>query len=439
MTNEAADSKERAAISRPLASPVDQSAIEPDLSRALQESEDRFRAAISAIQGVLWTNNATGEMTGNQPGWAALTGQTYEEYQGYGWSSVVHPDDAQPTIDAWSVALQTQTPFVFEHRVRVRSGRWELFAIRAVPVLNDDGTIREWVGVHTNITESRAAERALEASEQRYRSLSEHLDQQVGERTQELRMLIEDLERSNQNLQQFAYVASHDLQEPLRKIQSFADILRTRYSAPLNDGSQYLDRIQLSAGRMSTLIRDLLAYARISTRQEVKTTVPLGQVVQQALIDLELVISEAKAVIDIGPLPTVQGDPTQLGQLFQNLLSNALKFRRKDALGEAVRPHIRVSAQRIGMADLPDSVQPARPAAAYEQIEVTDNGIGFDQRYADRIFQVFQRLHGKNDFTGTGIGLAICQKVTANHGGAITAISQPGEGATFRIYLPQSA
>ena len=127
----------------------------------LRESEERFRAAMDAVQGVLWTNSAAGKMEGEQPGWAALTGQTYPEYQGYGWSKAVHPDDAQPTIDAWKDAVKERRHFVFEHRVRRHDGQWRRFSIRAIPVFDADGAIREWVGVHTDITEQRAAEEAL--------------------------------------------------------------------------------------------------------------------------------------------------------------------------------------------------------------------------------------------------------------------------------------
>ena len=149
------------------------------------------------------------------------------------------------------------------------------------------------------------------------------------------------------------------------------------------------------------------------------------------LADLELTIEETGAVVTVDPLPTLPGDRSQLGQLFQNLLSNALKFRRAD-----VATRISVSTRQIPAADLPPAVRPTRVTAAYYQIDVADNGIGFDEKYLDRIFQVFQRLHSKSEFVGTGIGLAICEKVAANHGGAITASSQPGQGATFSVYFP---
>ncbi len=260
----------------------------------------------------------------------------------------------------------------------------------------------------------------------------------VAERTQELAAANQELvktnqllNRSNDDLQKFAYVASHDLQEPLRKIQSFGDLLKGRYNGTTGEESTYIERMQSAASRMSTLIRDLLDFSRVSTQHEMRSSVSLNEVVDRALTTLELVIAETKAEVIVQPMPTVMGDALQLDQLFQNLLSNALKFRQP---GQT--PMIQVNACLIEERQLPPKVRPAQVTQAYHQIDVVDNGVGFDEKYLDRIFQVFQRLYGKNEFAGTGIGLAICEKVVANHGGAITAASQPGQGATFRVYLP---
>ncbi|GAB3718368.1 PAS domain-containing protein [Spirosoma lituiforme] len=240
-----------------------------------------------------------------------------------------------------------------------------------------------------------------------------------------------NLSRSNDSLEKFAYVASHDLQEPLRKILQFSDILSLQYGAQLGEGTLYLERMQSAAARMSTLIRDLLTFSRIATQPPTAIPVPLGKVIDTILDDLELRIRETGAVIDVDSLPVVPGDRLQLEQLFQNLLSNALKFHQAGQ-----RPVVHVGYQKITRNQLPASLKAGQTASQYHQIDVTDNGVGFDEKYLDRIFQVFQRLHGRNEFAGTGIGLAICEKVVTNHGGAITARSQPGQGATFTIYLP---
>ncbi|WP_461072921.1 PAS domain-containing protein [Spirosoma horti] len=797
--------------------------------QSLKESEQRFQMAIDAVQGIVWTNNADGEMKGEQPGWAELTGQPYEAYQGYGWSAAIHPDDVQPTLDAWAIAVQNQQPFSFEHRLRLKDGTWGIFSVRAIPLVGADNAVKEWVGVHTNLTEQRRIEQALRESEARFRNLIDvapiataifrgpdhiielandaHLDlwgrradevlnkplftalpeasgqgfeeilaqvlatgepffanelytpllrngkletvyfnfvyqalreadgtitgvivvanditeqvnarkkveaseaqirslvesapfpiaayvgremqiqlanqsildiwgkgndvigkryadilpelenqeifdqldgvyrtgipfhaknqrvdlvvdgklktyffnysftplydasgnvygvmntgaditdlalakqqveetettlrdaielaelgtwqidlktrildyserlrgwfgigtdevitperayrpvrqedrprvqaaiahaiapgsdglydieyavdpnetgrdrvlhiqgrafvndqgeiyklsgtaqdvteqrrlrqeleRQVQERTEELEATNEELLasseeltatneeltesnqlllRSNENLQRFAYVASHDLQEPLRKIQQFGDLLKTSYGDRLGEELVYLERMQSAASRMSVLIRDLLNFSRISTQRETGEPVSLNQIVQTVLSDLDLVIEETRSKVLVEPLPTVIGDALQLSQLFSNLLSNSLKFRQPD-----LTPVIQVQADMIGADQLPAGVRPIRTALTYHRIQVVDNGIGFDEKYLDRIFQVFQRLHGRSEFAGTGIGLAICEKVVVNHGGAITGTSKPGQGATFSVYLP---
>ncbi|AUD06849.1 PAS domain-containing sensor histidine kinase [Spirosoma pollinicola] len=321
------------------------------------------------------------------------------------------------------------------------------------------------------VTTQVLARQAVEESEARYRRLSEELDLQVQARTEELETTNEELEatneelaanneeltasseeviainlhleesnlhltRSNENLEQFAYIASHDLQEPLRKIQQFGDLLKTRYVGSAGDELLYLERMQGAASRMSLLIKDLLTFSRISTSQVMTRPVLLSEVISQVVDDLSVAIEESGAQIQVDTLPTVQGDRSQLSQLFQNLLSNAVKFRHRATAGQVVTPRISVRSSVVLRHELPALLQVPRYAEAYHRIEVADNGIGFDEKYADRIFQVFQRLHGKNEFAGTGIGLAVVQKVVTNHGGTITASSQPGKGATFCVYLP---
>lgn len=288
------------------------------------------------------------------------------------------------------------------------------------------------------LMELRSSNKALKQSEERYSALSAELEQQVEQRTQELATANEALSdsnnllsRSNENLQQFAYIASHDLQEPLRKVQSFGDLLKNQYADQLGEGVVYLERMQGAATRMSTLIRDLLSYSRIHTRRENTVDVSLNEVVKAVLIDLELTIAKNGADVEAGLLPTISGDASQLGQLFQNLLTNALKFRRQDT-----SPVIRVTARWISADSLPAGKQQPANSIAYYCIDVSDNGIGFDEKYLDRIFQIFQRLHGKSEYAGTGIGLAVCEKVVTNHGGFISARSEAGQGATFSVYLP---
>jgi PAS domain S-box-containing protein len=247
-----------------------------------------------------------------------------------------------------------------------------------------------------------------------------------------LRASAAKLERSNRELQDFASVASHDLQEPLRKIQAFGDRLKTRYAPQLSEeGRDYLARMQNAAGRMQTLINDLLTFSRVTTKARPFAEVDLGQVAREVLSDLEVRLEQVGGRVEIGRLPALEADPLQMRQLLQNLIGNALKFRRPDE-----PPVVRVSAEAVERADA-SAAPPARPRAAY-RIAVADNGIGFDEKYLDRIFTVFQRLHGRNAYEGNGVGLAVCRRIAERHGGSITAESSPGRGATFYVTLPAS-
>lgn len=229
------------------------------------------------------------------------------------------------------------------------------------------------------------------------------------------------LEASNRELQQFASVASHDLQEPLRKIVVFGDRLRTKVGGQLGEqGNDYIERMMNAAGRMQTLIDDLLEFSRVVTRARPFVAVDLAEVVREVLGDLEVLIESKGAVVDVGSLPTIQADPTQLRQVFQNLLANAMKFQ-----GEGAVPHVAIRSEAAQCSGVPGW-----------RITFRDNGIGFEQQHAERIFAPFQRLHGRSEFGGSGIGLAIVRRIVERHGGTITAEGNPGQGALFSILLP---
>lgn len=283
-------------------------------------------------------------------------------------------------------------------------------------------------------------ERDVELAEHRA-----HLEQLVRDRTRHLEAksaalreseellahINAELARSNSELQQFAYIASHDLQEPLRKVQAFGDILVSRYRDALDaEGQDYLQRMQNAAARMKTLINDLLIYSRVTSKAQPFTTVDLAVVAREVAVDLESRLAETGGQLEFGALPTLEADPTQMRQLLQNLLGNALKYHRSE-----VPPRVQIDSRLVPN----PHGEVLRTATADEVCELTvgDNGIGFEQKYAEQIFAPFVRLHGRNEYEGTGIGLAVCRKIVERHGGSITATGTPGQGATFLVRLPR--
>lgn len=241
----------------------------------------------------------------------------------------------------------------------------------------------------------------------------------------ELETLVNELKKSNENLQEFAYVASHDLQEPLRKIQVFAERLKNDVGDELSEENKKLfERMIAATARMSQLINDLLSYSQLTTKPSAFKKINLKDLIQHVITDLEAAVSDKNAIILVNDLPEIKGDPVQLRQLFQNLISNSLKYSK-----EGIEPIVSITSEIVNK-------EINGGTGSYNMIEIKDNGIGFEQQYVERIFKVFQRLHGRSEYPGTGIGLAIVQKVVENHNGYINAEGEPGEGATFKVYLP---
>ena len=263
-------------------------------------------------------------------------------------------------------------------------------------------------------------EEMVEARTAELTKVNEELRQEVAERRrveEELAQYADELERSNQELQQFAYVASHDLQEPLRMMTSYLQLLERRYKDRLDsDADEFIGYVVDGAHRMQRLLRDLLAYSRVGTRGKPFEPVACEEVLEQTLVNLKVAIEESDAKVTCDELPTVMADSTQLGQVFQNLIANAIKFREEDP------PRVRISAIKSDEEWL---------------FSVCDNGIGIDPQYTDRIFRVFQRLHTREEYAGTGIGLAICRRIVERHGGRIWVVSGLGRGSTFCFTLPE--
>ncbi len=301
-----------------------------------------------------------------------------------------------------------------------RKGKVETAFLNFVyePLRLGDGKISGVLAVAIDVTDQVIARQRIEESE-------DTLHRKVLERTAEL-------ERSNRSLEEFAHAASHDMKEPIRKIHFFADSLKTSLGNKLNPTeTRMFERMEQATKRMALLIDDLLEYSHASYQPHQKEEIDLNQKVKKVLEDLELTIEEKKAIIKIDTLPVVKGFRRQLQQLFHNLISNALKYNQP---GQTPEIHIRsrvVNSNEINIPLLPDQEN-----MKFHLIEISDNGIGFEQENAERIFQMFQRLHGKTEYPGTGVGLSIARKTVENHNGYIWAESQPGKGATFKVLLP---
>ncbi|HVG13358.1 MAG TPA: ATP-binding protein [Chitinophagaceae bacterium] len=248
----------------------------------------------------------------------------------------------------------------------------------------------------------------------------------------QLEASINELKRSNENLEEFAYASSHDLQEPLRKIHFFANRLKETYETALGrEGKMMLERMEVATERMRSLIDDLLAYSKVTTKRRRFENVDTHKLVEEVMTDLEASIKEKEGLISLHNLPVVSGDKLQLQQMFQNLISNALKYNLPDT-----PPRIIIRSSMIKGKEINLPVQVSEHAQDFHLIEIIDNGLGFEQQNARKIFQIFQRLHGRSEYPGTGVGLAIVQKVIDNHGGYVQAKAEPLQGATFQVILP---
>jgi len=322
------------------------------------------------------------------------------------WSHSRHPNDFKQMNQVSGEAFLKDSPF-YRNQFRATDKNGVEHWMQQFVTVNKLAENRWQIfGITTDITDLKETENALRSSEDK------------------LRQFTVQLERSNRELQDFAYVASHDLQEPLRKIVVFGERLKEKNSAALGtEGLDYLERMQKAASRMQSLINDLLSFSRITTKAQPFKPVNLAEVASDVVTDLEGRIELVKGRVELGTLPVIDAEPLQMRQLLQNLIGNALKFRRPE-----VPPVVKVGSEIVS--------DPATPGEKICQLTVSDNGIGFDEKYLDRIFNVFQRLHTRNEYEGTGMGLAIVRKIALYHGGDVTAKSKPGEGATFILKLP---
>ncbi len=390
----------------------------------LQRSRERFDLAIRGTEDGIWDWDIRTNENYYSPRFEALLGyETSTVVQNYGsFESLLHPDDKMRVMESIRRHCEMHEPYQVEYRLKTKENSYRWFSAGGQAEWDDEGRATRMAGSIRDITERLEKEQEL----QNYTNEVVQARADVERQAKELQQRTDALTRSNKELEQFAYISSHDLQEPLRKIQAFGDRLNGKYGDVLGEqGQDYLDRMRASASRMQTLIQDLLAYSRLTREQPDFAPVALGSIVDDVVADLEMRIERENGRIEYSELPTIDGDTTQMRQLFQNLISNALKFHV-----DGRPPIVSISCQNS------DTSAVHSASDNFYEIRVVDNGIGFDERYIDKIFAPFQRLHGRNEYEGTGIGLAVCQKIVERHGGKISVESTPGVGSTFIVSLP---
>lgn len=386
------------------------------LQQVLVESEAKFRLLADTIPQHIWTADPQGTIFYFNQFVFSYSGLSINELEKDGWMQIVHPEDREENVKHWMESIATGNDFLQEHRFRKEDGtyRWQLS--RAVPQRDEDGKIMMWVGTSTDIQDQKM--------------FTEELEKSVTERTSEINQKNDDLEKMNKELQSFAYISSHDLQEPLRKIQIFASQIISKEAENLSAaGLEKFDRIRISANRMQTLIQDLLVYSRASFQERILEHTTLDAVIAEVTEDLSEELLEKNAEIHVLHSCEIQIITLQFRQLLFNLISNSLKFTRENT------PPIVLINSKIALGSTFEN-KLLIPDQLYCHISVRDNGVGFSQEYHEKIFEVFQRLHAKEQFAGTGIGLAIVKKIVENHNGFISASSVLNEGAQFDVYIP---
>jgi PAS domain S-box-containing protein len=394
----------------------------------IRESEERFRNLADGSPMFVFIIDAdpTAPVSYWNKTWLEYTGRTQEEAVGRAWDGILHPDDVPLVMSYYQPAFENRQPyFIPAVRVLRHDGVYHWHAFKGNPRYNSDGSFNGFIGVGLDIHEQKLGEERIKESESR-------LQQMVAERTDELNRTIEELRRSNTNLEEFAYAASHDIKEPIRKINFFSNRLKETLSDRLTPAESHaFSRMENAARRMSALVDDLLNYSQLSLSPKILEEVNLNGLIDIVLEDLDLEIEEKKAVVTVEQLGTINGHHRQLQQVFQNLISNALKYARPDKA-----PMVSITGTKVKGSAIGKVAPPYVHDRDYLKIAISDNGIGFDQEDAERIFNVFTRLHGNTEFRGTGIGLSIVRKVVENHHGFITAEGNPGNGAVFQVYLP---
>lgn len=389
---------------------------EMNYQKELERREQVFRLLADSLPQHIWTSDAEGNMNYFNQSVYNYSGLNAEQLGHKGWLQLILPEEKERNQNAWLEAIREGELFKAEHQFRRHDGQYRWQLSRAMPQKDEEGNIIMWVGTSTDVHD--------------WKVFTNELEGQVKQRTQQLEESNEGLSKLNNELAQFAYVASHDLQEPLRKIQTFSARIQEIEKDNLSDkGKDYFARLQNASKRMQQLILDLLAYSRANTAERHFEKIDLNSLLEGVEEQLRESILQKNALIESVELPTLSIVRYQFEQLFTNLLTNALKFSKTDE-----RPIIKIDCEvlpgsTIGELGIDKTLD-------YYHISFKDNGIGFEPEYNETIFQVFKRLHGKDEYPGTGIGLAIVKKIVENHFGVITASAELGQGAEFDMYFP---
>lgn len=385
-----------------------------DLAQRLKESEQQYKMLTNALPIIIFSLNEKGNLTYANDWLKRFTGSSIDHLNATRWKEVVHPDD----YDAFSILINHGIPLgasaiKTQCRFRHKSEDDYYWHLASISPLNDEnGKLLCWIGYIVDINAQKLIEETLQNNKELKETQAQLKEHQIA-----LESNISELARSNRELQEFAYVASHDLQEPARKISFYSDYLVSKYDAMLDKkGLEYLQNMQSASRRMRTLINDLLAFAQVEREGLKLKHINLNQVTHNVVQDLEMLIEEKGASVHIGSIPVIEADENMLHQLLENLVSNAVKYSKDD-----VKPVVHIWSEQLH-----DKLA----------IHIKDNGIGFDEKYLPQMFTLFQRLHATGKYEGTGLGLAICQKIVALHNGTITARSREGEGSQFTITLP---
>ena len=384
------------------------------LLERVKESEKRFRRIADAVPMTIWKSDEAMNCVYVNKFWLNYTGSSLEENIRNGFIQFIHPDDRKDSISIFTKAHKDHHSFTQEYRARAKDGTYRWFVNRGVPIIDADGNFSGCIGTNVDITDTK--------------KFTESLENKVAQRTEELKNANDELIKVNMNLEEYAYVASHDLQEPLRKIRMFNSILREQ-KEDKEQLEKYSTRIENLAERMMDLIKGILIYGELSKSDSEQSEVNLDKLVEEIKDDFEDFLSDNDAqLITEKELGGVKGSYTYMYQLFVNLIRNGIKFNKNKAV-------IRIRTSTIQGEKLPQCPE-ANTSTLYRTIEITDNGIGIDEKYHKIIFKPFKRLHSKSDFPGTGIGLAICKRIVSMHNGFLEIVSAPEKGTTFKIYLP---